>query len=92
MKPSLKEIRVGLKVCTDTYNYFRKHGRVCRRQHSWNCLRVARNKRNEEAEARILAIIQREKDRAYRRKLNYGMKKTGEEVPELSWKQWVMVQ
>ena len=38
--------------------------------------KVAQEERNEEAEVRILAIIQREKDRAYWRRLNYGMKKT----------------
>jgi hypothetical protein len=41
-----------------------------------NRLKVAQDERNEEAEVRILAIIQREKDRAYWRRLNYGMKKT----------------
>ena len=35
----------------------------------------ARQKRDEEAEARILCIIQREKDRSYLRRLNFGTKK-----------------
>ena len=35
----------------------------------------ARQKRDEEAEARILCIIQRENDRSYWRRLNFGMKK-----------------
>ena len=37
-----------------------------------NRLKLAREENNEEAEVRILAII----DRAYWRRLNYGMKKT----------------
>ena len=35
----------------------------------------ARQRRDEEAEARILCIIQREKDRSYWRRQNFGMKK-----------------
>ena len=41
-----------------------------------NRLKVAQDEHNEEAEVQSLAIIQREKDRAYWRRLNYGMKKT----------------
>ena len=63
-------------MCKDKCNYFRKHGHGYRRRHLKNRLKLAREEHNEEAEVRILAIIQREKDRAYWRRLNYGMKKT----------------
>ena len=73
---SLQEIRARLKVCKERCNYFRKHGHGYHRRHLKNRLGVARREGNEEAEVRILTIIQREKDRAYWRRLNYGMKKT----------------
>ena len=41
-----------------------------------NILNVAQSKCIEEAGVQHLAIIKKEKDRAYWRRLNYGMKKT----------------
>ena len=40
-----------------------------------NRLSLAQQRQDEEAENRILAIIQREKDRAYWRRLKYSMSK-----------------
>ena len=65
MKKSLAEIRARLKVCKEKCNYFKKHGHKHRRKHLRIRLERARQKRDEEAEARILCIIQRKKNRSY---------------------------
>lgn len=72
----LSEIRDRLKVCKEKCNYFRKHGQKFRTRHLKNILLVAQGKGNEEAEAKILAIISSEKQRAHWRCLNYGMRKS----------------
>ena len=38
--------------------------------------KIAQDKGDEQAEKRILAILQGEKDRAHWRRLNYGMRKS----------------
>ena len=75
MNKSLEEIRARLKVCKTKCNFFKKHGNKHRRKHLKSRLEQARQRKDEEAEARILSIIQREKDRSYWRRLNFGMKK-----------------
>ena len=68
MKKSLAEIRARLKVCKEKCNYFKKHGHKHRRKHLRTRLEWVygpSKKRDEEAEARILCIIQREKVRSY---------------------------
>ena len=72
---SLFEIRAGLKECKKQCNYFRKHGNKYRRRHLKDRLRKARDAENEEAEKRILEIIDREKQRSYWRCLNFSMNK-----------------
>ncbi|MEJ2137350.1 MAG: hypothetical protein P8X86_19155, partial [Desulfofustis sp.] len=72
---SLAEVRARLKACKEKCNYFRKHGHRYRRRHLRNRLDVARSKRDEEAEKRILAILEREKQRSYWRRLNFATKK-----------------
>ena len=72
---SLREIRDRLAECKRKCNYFRKHGKRYRRKHLQNRLEIARSRNNEEAEKRILMIIQREKERARWRRLNFSMKK-----------------
>jgi hypothetical protein len=71
----ISEIKARLKVCKDKCNFFRKHGKKYRDRHLKHRLKVAKEKCDEEAEARILAVIRGEKERAYLRKLNYGMAK-----------------
>ena len=63
-------------MCKNKCNYFKKKGHRYRRKHLNNQLKVAQKEANEEAETRILAIIQRKKDRALLRRLNYSMSKS----------------
>ena len=72
---SLYEVRAGLKECKKQCNYFRKHGHRYRRRHLKDRLGKARKAGNEEAEKRILEIIDREKQRSYWRRLNFSMQK-----------------
>lgn len=75
MQLSLKEIRLRLRVCKEKCKYFRKHGQRYRRKHLNKCLEKARDKADDAAEKKILAIIQREKDRSFWRRLNYALGK-----------------
>ena len=68
-------MRARLKVCKEKCNYFRKNGQQYRTRHPKNRLKIVEDKGDEEAETRILAIISAEKQRAYWRRLNYGMRK-----------------
>ena len=72
----LSEIKARLNMCKEKCNFFRKHGQKYRTRHLKRRLEVAKEKGDEEAEVRILAIIKGEKDRAYWRKLNFGMAKS----------------
>ena len=72
----LSEERARLKVCKEKYNYFRKHGQKYRNRHLKVRLKTSQDKGDEQAEKRILAIIQGEKERAHWRRLNYGMRKS----------------
>ena len=71
----LKLVKERLKLAKGKCKYFRKHGHRYRRQHLKNRLTLAQQRQDEEAEKRILTIIQREKDRAYWRRLKYSMSK-----------------
>jgi hypothetical protein len=53
----------------------RKHGKQHQRKHLYQCLNKAREREDEDREKEILAIIQREKDRSFWRRLNYVMGK-----------------
>ena len=75
MRLSLKEIRLRLRVSREKCKYFRKHGQRYRRQHLNKCLDKAREAADDEAEKKILAIIQREKDRSFWRRVNYALGK-----------------
>ena len=68
-------MRARLKVCKEKCNYFKNNGQQYRTHHLKNRLKIAKDKGDEEAETRILAIISAEKQRAYWRRLNYGMRK-----------------
>ena len=72
----LSEVRARLKVCKEKCNYFRKHGEKYRNRHLKVRLKIAQDKGDEQAEKRILAILQGEKDRAHWRRLKYGMRKS----------------
>ena len=73
LRLSLNTIHTRLREAKDKYKYFQRHGRRYRWKHLQDRLKKARTRKDEEAEVRILTIIQREKDRAYWRKLNYSM-------------------
>ena len=62
-------------ICNEKCDYFRKHGHHHRRQHLTNCLEAAQDQEDETAEQNILAIIKREKDKAFWRRLNYTLGK-----------------
>ena len=72
----LSEVRARLKVCKEKCNYFCKHGKKYRNHHLKVRLKISQDKGDEQAEKRILAILQGEKDRAHWRCLNYGMRKS----------------
>jgi hypothetical protein len=72
---TVEEVTLCLKVCTKKCNYFRKHGMQYQRKHLYQCLKKARESKDDEREKEILAIIQREKDRSFWRWLNYVMGK-----------------
>ena len=81
MQLSIQEIRDRLKVCRAKCKYYKKYGKRYRRKHLINCLNRAKKNHNEEAEKKILAIIQREKDRSFWSRHNYSMgKKQGGSV------------
>ena len=73
--PYLEEIFLRLKACVDQCDHFRKNGKYYRRKHLYRRLETAKEKEDEEAERQILAIIQREKDKSFWRRLNYALGK-----------------
>ena len=75
LRLSRKEIRMRLEICEEKCSYFLKHGSRYRRKFLERRLSVARIIKNREAERRILEIIERERQRAFWRRLNYHMRK-----------------
>ena len=76
MQLSIQEIRKSLEVFRDKCKYYKKFGRKYRKQHLNNCLNRAKKDYHEESEKKILAIIQREKDRSFWGRLKYSMGKS----------------
>ena len=72
----LSEVRARLRLCKEKCNSFRKHGKKYRNRHLKVRLKISQDKGDEQAEKRILAILQDEKDRTHWRRLNYGMCKS----------------
>ena len=72
MSLSIEEIFLRLKACVDQCDHFRKNGKYYRRKHLYRQLETAKEREDEEAERQILAIIQREKDKSFWRRLNYA--------------------
>ncbi len=54
---------------------FPKNGKYYRRKHLFKCLKEAKDAEDDQREKEILAIIQREKDQSFWRRLNYVMGK-----------------
>jgi hypothetical protein len=66
-------------------NYFRKHGKPHRQQHLNQCLEEAKDRADDEAKWKILAIIRREKDCSLWQRLNFALGKhiQGQSVHEV---------
>ncbi len=62
---SVEDILARLKVCINHCDYYRIHGKQYRRKHLKKCLQTAREMEDDLCEKKILAIIQREKDRSF---------------------------
>ncbi len=65
----IQEIYYRLKACLSRCKHFRKNGHYYWRKHLYSCLEVAKEKKDEEAACQILAIIQREKDKRFWRRM-----------------------
>jgi hypothetical protein len=75
MSLTIPKIEMHLKTCITQCDYFRKHGKAYRRKHLYQRLDAAKEKEDEEATKKFLAIIQREKDKSFGRHLNYALGK-----------------
>jgi hypothetical protein len=71
----IPEIYIRLQICISQCDYFHKHGQSYCRKHLSRRLSEARAREDEEAEQQILAIIQKEKDRSFWRRLNHALGK-----------------
>eukprot|EP00956_Cyclotella_meneghiniana_P004926 scaffold6070_cov41-Cyclotella_meneghiniana.AAC.5 len=81
LKLSRREIHQRIEICEEKCKYFERHGHRYRRKHLRNRLAVARQNGNKTAEEKIMAIIQREKERSFWRRMNFAMsKRTGRSV------------
>lgn len=72
---TIEEISQRLQECKRQCKHFQVHGRKYRTQHLNRRLKAAREKQDEEAERRILQIIQQEKERNFWRHLNWPLGK-----------------
>jgi hypothetical protein len=72
---TVKDIRLRLQICKEKCDYFQKHGKQHRQQHLNQCLERAQDQEDDVAECQILAIIKREKDWAFWRRLNFALGK-----------------
>ncbi len=65
------EIHHILEACKQECKFYHKHGRRFCRKHQEERKRIAQEQDNNEAFSKIIAIIQREQQRNFWRKLNY---------------------
>jgi hypothetical protein len=72
---TVEDIKLRLRICKEKCDYFWKHGKRHQGQHLNQCLERAQEWEDEAAECQILAIIKREKDRAFWRRLNFPLGK-----------------
>jgi hypothetical protein len=75
---SVQEIAQRLNICKQECAFYQEHGKQFRRKHLESWKRIAQENEDEEAFNKICAIIQREHQRDFWRKLNYvtGKKRT----------------
>ncbi len=72
---TVNDIKLRLRICKEKFDYFWKHGKRHQRQHLNQCLERAQKWEDKAAECQILAIIKREKDQAFWRRLNFALGK-----------------
>jgi hypothetical protein len=72
---TVNDIKLRLCICKEKCDYFWNHGKWHQRQHLYQCLERAQEQEDEAAECQILAIIKREKDQAFWRRLNFALGK-----------------
>jgi hypothetical protein len=72
---TVEEVTLCLKACAEKCKYFQKYGKEYQRKHLYQCLERAREHKDDNREKEILAMIQREKDRSFWRRVNYIMGK-----------------
>jgi hypothetical protein len=68
---TMAELKTRLEVCEERNNYFREHRPRYRKKHLLKRVEAARQEGRGEAATKILAIIQREHDKTFWRKINY---------------------
>ncbi len=68
-----EELLQRVKVCIIQCDYFQRHGKQYCQKHLLKCLNNTKDAKDEQRGKEILAIIQREKDRSFWRRLNYFM-------------------
>ena len=68
---TVAELKTRLTICEEKNNYFREHGHRYRKKHLLRRAEIAQEEGRDEAAKKILAIIKREQDRAFWRKINY---------------------
>jgi uncharacterized protein (UPF0332 family) len=68
---SMAELKARLEVCEEQNNYFSKYGEQYQKKHLLQRVKAAREEGKEDVVAKILAIIKREQDQAFWRRLNY---------------------
>jgi hypothetical protein len=72
----MAELKTWLEVCKEQNNYFRKNGPQYRKKFLLQRAELAREDRQEEVAAKIIAIIKRDQDRSFWRNINYTCRKT----------------
>jgi len=77
----MAELKMWLEVCKERNNYYREHGPQYRKKHLLKRVKVARHEGRDKAATKILAIIQREHDKTFWRKINYSCGKVKEGSP-----------
>jgi len=78
---SMTELKTRLEVCEERNNYFRKNGARYQKKHLLKRVEVAREDGRDEAANKILAIIKREQDRSFWRRINYTFGKVKGKSP-----------
>jgi hypothetical protein len=57
----VEELKLWLGICKQKSDYFQKHGKRHRQQHLDQCLEAAKDRADDDAKQKILAIVRQEK-------------------------------